>query len=222
MEVNNLLSIPIYEFQCDEKLSEEIYNQAVVSKFTSNKTNKISDREHYYNANLFEWFDKCIDQVSKIYFLNEISLPIISCWINKTSKLEKHHSHQHPNSILSGIFYLTTHSKAETVFYYKNPYYEMGANTLIRASKHLEKDLVDRHTTIMGKVAPEKGKLILFPSSLIHGTRPNTDSHARYSISFNTFFSGKIHDRQLQHHEESVSSDIILQPVTVRQQYEPQ
>lgn len=217
MQVNNLLSIPIYEFQCNDQLTEEIYNQAVLSKFTDNMSNKISDREHYYNAKLFDWFDQCIDQVSKIYFLNEISLPIISCWINKSSKLEKHHTHHHPNSILSGIFYLTTHDKAETVFYYKNPYVEMGATSLILASKDLEKNLVDRPSTIMGKVAPEKGKLILFPSSITHGTRPNPDLHARYTISFNTFFSGKIHDKD---HGVALTTDIILQPITVRHQVE--
>jgi uncharacterized protein (TIGR02466 family) len=219
MKINNLLSIPIYEFQCDEKLTEEIYNQSVLSKFTDNISNKISDREHCYNAKLFEWFDQCIDQVSKLYFVDEISLPIITCWVNKSSKLEKHHVHNHPNSVLSGIFYLTTHDKAETVFYYKNPYFEMGENNIILASKDLGKDFTDRSTTIIGKVAPLKGKLILFPSSLVHGTRPNTDSHARYTISFNTFFSGKIHN---ENHGAALTTDIILQPVTVRHQVETQ
>jgi len=217
MKINNILSIPIYEFQCDENLTEEIYNQSILAKFTDNISNKISDREHYYNSKLFEWFDQCIDQVSKIYFLDEISLPIVTCWINKSSKLEKHHVHHHPNSILSGIFYLTTHTKAETLFYYKNPYFEMGATNLILASKDLEKNFSERSTTILGKVAPEKGKLILFPSSIVHGTKPNTDSHARYTISFNTIFSGKVHD---ENHGAALTTDIMLQPVTVRQQGE--
>jgi uncharacterized protein (TIGR02466 family) len=219
MIVNNLLPIPIYEFQCDDQLTEEIYNQSILSKFTDNMSNKISDSAHFYNARLFDWFDQCIDQVKQIYFIDEISLPIITCWVNKSSKLERHHTHHHPNSILSGIFYLTTHDKAETVFYYKNPYFEIGATNLILASKDQEKDLVDRPTTIIGKIAPNKGKLILFPSSIVHGTRPNTDSQARYTLSFNTFFSGKIHDKT---HGLAITTDIILQPVTVRQQFETQ
>jgi len=214
MIINNLLSVPIYEFQCNDQLTEEIYNQAILSKFTDNFLNKISDT-HFYDSKLFEWFDQCIDQVCKIYFLNEISLPIVTCWVNKSSKLEKHHTHHHPNSVLSGIFYLTTHVKSETVFYYNNPYFEMGATSLVHASKDRTKGLSERPTTIVGKITPSKGKLILFPSSLVHGTRPNTDSHIRYTISFNTFFSGKIHDDT-----KYVTTNIILQPTTVQQQFE--
>ena len=123
MIINNLLSIPIYEFQCDESLSEEIYNQVLVSSvFNKNINNKVADQDYFYNEKLFDWFDQCIDQIREIYFQSGVSLPITSCWANKSSKLEKHHTHKHGNSIISGIFYLTSHEKAETMFYYKNPF----------------------------------------------------------------------------------------------------
>ena len=213
MIVNNLLPIPIYEFQLEnENLIEETYDQAISLDFSDNMLNKISDHSFFYHESMFEWFDQCIDQVKKIYFIDEVSLPIISSWVNKSSKLERHHIHRHPNSILSGIFYLTTHEKAETVFYYENPYFEMGKTDLFTASKYLKNALAENPFTITGKVAPKKGKLILFPSSMVHGTRPNTDSYGRYTISFNTFFSGKIHDSAVGN-----PSNIVLNPTTVRQ-----
>jgi uncharacterized protein (TIGR02466 family) len=216
MNIVNLLSIPIYEFYCDELLTEEIYNHAVSSVFVKNTDNKIADRDRFYHEKLFEWFDQCVDQVSKIYYKDEISLPIVSCWVNKSSKLEKHHIHLHSNAVISGIFYLTTHEKAETMFYYKNPFFEIGKTDLLRASKDIEKDLADHPTTLTGKVRPEKGKLILFPSSLIHGTRPNLDSYARYTVAFNTFFSGTIYQKE---NKESLTTDITLHPVTVKQYF---
>jgi uncharacterized protein (TIGR02466 family) len=217
MIINNLLSIPVYEFWCEESLTEEIYNQSISSVFFKNISNKISDRDHFYNKKLFDWFDQCTDQVCKIYFKDSISLPITSCWVNKSSKLENHHTHQHPNSVISGIFYLTTHDKAETVFFYKNPFFELGNTDLLRTCKNIEMMLVDRSTTITGKIKPEKGKLILFPSSLVHGTRPNFDLYPRYTVSFNTFFSGKITE---QAEETNLTTAITLHPVTVRQLFE--
>lgn len=212
MIINNLLSIPIYEFRCNEQLTEEIFNQAITSKFTDNLSNKILEHDHFYHDELFDWFDQCIEQIKKIYFLDEISLPIVSSWINKSSKLERHHTHRHFSSIISGIFYLTSHDKAETVFYYENPYFKMGKTDIFLASKYLKKSLEEQPFTITGKIKPEKGKLILFPSSMRHGTRPNIDSYDRYSISFNTFFSGTLQDKEIGR-----SSDIILNPLTVRQ-----
>jgi uncharacterized protein (TIGR02466 family) len=185
--------------------------------FIKNIVNKIADREHFYNEKLFDWFDQCIDQVCKIYFQNEISLPITSCWVNKSSKLEKHHTHQHSNAVISGIFYLTTHEKAETIFYYKNPFFELGITDVLHAAKNIDIKFEDHPTTIIGKIKPEKGKLILFPSSLVHGTRPNLDSYPRYTVAFNTFFSGKIYQEE---GGTQLSTDITLHPSTVRQYFE--
>lgn len=217
MIINNLLSVPYYEFQCEEILTEEIYNQVLSSSvFVKNTTNRIADRDYFYNDKLFDWFDQCVDQVCKIYFQPGVSLPITSCWANKSSKLEKHHTHQHSNSVISGIFYLTTHNKAETVFYYKNPFSELGNTDLLRTCKNIDMKFEDHPTTLIGKIKPEKGKLILFPSSLVHGTRPNLDPYPRYTVAFNTFFSGKI-----THKEEgaSLTTDITLHPLTVRQYF---
>jgi uncharacterized protein (TIGR02466 family) len=217
MIINHLLSVPFYEFRCDESLTDKIYNQALSSVFVKNIDNEIADRDHFYNKNLFDWFDQCIDQVCKIYFNDAISLPIVACWVNKSSKLEKHHTHLHSNSVISGIFYLTTHDKAETMFYYKNPFFELGKTDLLRTVKNIGLELFDHPTTITGKIRPEKGKLILFPSSLVHGTRPNFDPYPRYTVSFNTFFSGKIAQKK---ERTNLTTDITLHPDTVRQYFE--
>jgi hypothetical protein len=50
--------------------------------------------------------------------------------------------------------------------------------------------------TINQKYVPQKGKLLLFPSELQHGVTAIIDNSARYTISFNTFFSGPISDTQ--------------------------
>ena len=210
--INNLLSIPIYEFQCqDELLIAKIIDQVLASNFTKSQLNFLAAQDYYFDEKLFDWFDQCIAQVNKLYFKDGLSLPITTCWINKSSRTERHHIHTHQNSILSGILYLTSHKKAETVFYYKNPYFEMGNNEILRGSDILP--LERSPSVITGKINPVKGKLIIFPSSLTHQTAPNIDPDIRYTIGFNTFFSGIIRKKT------DVTTDLDLRPVSVRERF---
>jgi uncharacterized protein (TIGR02466 family) len=193
MIINNLLSVPIYEFQCDESLINEISLLAIEDIYRKNQNNTIT-HDNFYHEKLFDWLDECTEKVKKIYFLDSIKLEITNCWFNKSKKLEYHHYHRHPNSIVSGILYLTTHDSGETVFYHTNPWREIGSNYMASIA-NLESSAVNLHTdfaSLTEKIKPVKGKLILFPSSMTHGTRPNTDLIDRYSLSFNTYFSGEV------------------------------
>jgi hypothetical protein len=215
MKINNLISIPIYEFQCDISLTDEVCDEIENYDFTKNTKNSWAFTDMFYHEKLFEWFDQCLDQLSKKYFLDDVSLPIVSCWINRTKRNEYHHSHWHTNSIIAGVFYLTTHDSGKTVFYYEDPFHKLGNDRPFLASKNQNKTLYENPTTIIGKVKPEKGKLILFPSNLHHGTESNMDLNPRYSISFDTFFSGLIKDSRVDSY--SKGTEIILNPTTVAQ-----
>lgn len=215
MKINNLISIPIYEFQCDDALTDDVYNEIDNCKFEKNTKNYWAFGEMFYHEKLFEWFDQCLDQVSKKYFLDSISLPIVSSWVNRNKKNEYHHFHWHTNSIVVGIFYLTTHDSGETVFYYEDPFHSLGDQRPFLASKNQNKQINENPTTLVGKVKPEKGKLILFPSNLHHKTSPNMDSNPRYTISFDTFFSGLVKDSRMQSYFKG--TEITLNPTTVAQ-----
>jgi len=190
MIINNLLPVPFYEFQCNENLIDKIYNQAEKEDFHLNTNNKIT-KNNFYHEELFKWLDECFEQVRKIYYIDSITLKIVNCWVNKSKKLEYHHVHNHPNTIVSGILYLTTHSSGETVFYHPNPWKSIGNDhtmQIIESDKMLHKD----PNTLTSMITPVKGKLILFPSSIIHGTRPNKDPHTRYTLGINAYPSGSL------------------------------
>ena len=44
------------------------------------------------------------------------------------------------------------------------------------------------------RVTPVKGRLLIFPSGLMHGTDRSNDNEPRYSMSFNTFIQGELGD----------------------------
>jgi hypothetical protein len=93
----------------------------------------------------------------------------------------------HPNSFMSGILYLSEdHSGGLTEF--------MTDNLWWNNFKWLMFGNNPNARTINQKYAPQKGKLLLFPSELQHGVTAVIDNSTRYTISFNTFFSGPISD----------------------------
>ena len=47
---------------------------------------------------------------------------------------------------------------------------------------------------VIHKEPTKSGHLLIFPSHLIHSVDENLSEHSRYSVSFNSFFSGQVGD----------------------------
>lgn len=184
MNKKQLFNFPYYEFFNNSIDTNELISQAKNTLIkTPNIFNEIykdpSGNRAFYNKELLVWIQSCIDTVSKNEFDN-MELVVTDCWFNSTSRYQKHHEHFHPNSILSGIFYLTD-SDVGTCFSSSNPWTEWLSPVFSF------NPTLNTQTTI---VSAEKGKLIIFPSNILHFTKPNTSNNIRYSIAFNTFFNG--------------------------------
>ena len=191
MNIISPISIPFYEFTADEELTNDVLEDVKKLKFNvPNEGNKTSyGNEFYYHAKLFDFFDKCLLELKTILKLEEkLDLTIVSCWANKSSKLEYHHYHLHPNSIVSAVFYLTTHESGNTVFAIPDPWYNI--NSFMACSKNTGESYGETLPQLTGKNKPVKGKLVLFPSHVKHKVLPLTSNENRYTISFNTYISG--------------------------------
>lgn len=196
MNTLNVISIPFYEFSADEDLTNNVLEDVKKLKFdvpnTGNKTSYGND--FYYHAKLFDFFDDCLLELkNKLKIQKNIELPIVSCWANKNSKLQYHHYHFHPNSIISGIFYLTTHESGNTVFAMPDPWYNNLSDPkmpLMPLSTNTGESYGELFPQLSGKNKPISGKLILFPSHIKHKVLPLTSNEDRYTIAFNTFISG--------------------------------
>lgn len=176
-----------YEYKAPQNLAEEVLQEIKKLHFSNNVYNLVGDSKKnlgYYNLNLFNFIDICLLDIKSKLFSEEINLNIISCWANKTTKGQKHHRHSHINSIMSGIFYLTSHPTGETVFYQPNPWFYLERMQIFRFSKDVS--LLD----LKQEVKPQKGNLVIFPSQVEHSVNENKDEEDRYTIAFNVFFSG--------------------------------
>ena len=186
MNIINFLPLSVYEFTGAEALIDRIASTVADLPTKKNSINMISESDLFYDAELHDWFNSCIEEAKEnLYIPKEVKLEITSCWANKTKKLQQHHRHVHSNSFMSGILYLSEdHSGGLTEFITDNLWWnnfewlKFGNGPNIR--------------TINQKYIPQKGKLLLFPSGLMHGVTTVMDKSARYTMSFNTFFSGPI------------------------------
>ena len=104
-------------------------------------------------------------------------LEITQSWINVSAKNGQHKQHRHPNSVVSGVFYLYLESEMPQITF-ANPnknHYQFEANVITD-------QCADEFT-----LNCESGDLVLFPSSVDHYVPQNKISKERISLSFNTF-----------------------------------
>lgn len=180
-----LFSVNLFEFKCEDQLTEKILEKVKQLEFQPNSSNYTSKTDLFYDKEMFSWLNTCVDEVRKNIGLdNKINLDITACWANKANRMQAHHLHSHSNSVLSGVFYLSSHDSAATVF--KMPNYCLS---------HFS----DWNFTVpvperTAKIYPKKSTLIIFPSYIKHSVVTLNKNEERYTISFNTFFSGEIND----------------------------
>ncbi len=186
MELITPFNLNFYKFTCQDALTDRILSKVIPLDFTKNESNSTTLMDNFFDEELVSWFEKCIDEAkTDIGFNENIKLPITICWANKTSKLQAHHEHAHPNSFLSGIFYLTSHTDAPTTFVYPSYWFNQYPGIdFFNSKKH----------RYVHQILPVKSTLILFPSHIRHGVVGHKNPEVRYTISFNTFLSGKICD----------------------------
>jgi len=127
---------------------------------------------HSHIAKFFYDFYK-IDKKVKMY--------ITQSWINFTEKYEYHHSHNHPNSVLSGVFYFLG-DDIKIKFHNDSDLFK-GLHLPI--SNYI-KDNSDVYTLNL-----KPGQLVLFPSHITHSV-PKFEGTLRVSLAFNTFIKGDI------------------------------
>ena len=103
-------------------------------------------------------------------------LQISSSWVNILNKSEEIEMHSHPNSYISGVYYLTEGSSIS----FKSP---LNEKWLFREDFTLFEDKGF-------KIKPQQNFLLLFPSFLQHKVVP-CNSNGRISIAFNIIPKGE-------------------------------
>jgi uncharacterized protein (TIGR02466 family) len=101
-------------------------------------------------------------------------------WVNFLDKGGRQAMHNHANSFVSGVVYLTpTHPSAQTVFM-KSP----GGTDFLFRNDHAHTTPGEYNADKWISPAPQPGDLVLFPSYVLHAVPPNQGPR-RITLSFN-------------------------------------
>ena len=187
MEIENLFPTAVGQLQKESCFSakEKIFLQEL--KYIPNKSNQVSENNYLLDApelsNLRQWIQEAVEEYFvKVYCPeSEVSLRITQSWCNTTSKGESHHEHTHPNSFVSGVFYIQTNAD-DRIQFFKSTYRMLEVQT---------KDY-NAWNSQTWWLPVEEGALLLFPSSLQHSVPPVEGEKDRISLSFNTFPVGDL------------------------------
>jgi len=112
--------------------------------------------------------------------LDPADLAVTGCWANVNPPGLSHNAHNHPNNLLSGVYYVATGKGADSI-----TFLDPRPQVLQVLPRFLEQNQLN--ATELSLPAPE-GRLLLFPGWAVHAVPTNRSNRERVSISFNLMF----------------------------------
>ena len=101
--------------------------------------------------------------------------------MNNNRKGDYNKSHIHPDSHLSGVFWIKCPPDSGHLTF-QSPHYFSQYNEVTSYTKEFRDETISHPTY---NVFSEEGRMIIFPSSLYHHVEPNKSDEDRISVSFN-------------------------------------
>ena len=134
-------------------------------------------------TNLRSWIEDCVADYFKATAnpKHDVSLRITQSWVNYSEQGQYHHKHVHPNSLVSGVFYINTNDN-DRIYFYRSGFQQIKFPT----------DDWNQWNSESWWFEAMEGRLVLFPSSLEHMVPTVEGEKTRVSLSFNTFPVGTV------------------------------
>ncbi len=185
----DLFPTPLYINNIDAPLINQQKNYLLNLPKILNTGNLRSESGYIFEHSLFAELKKTINKhikeyVNIVYPNSNIDVYITQSWANYTEPNQYHHKHSHPNSFISGVFYVNAIKNEDMIMFYKDLPFTYQIN-------HNQPNNYNSGNVF---VLVETGDLILFPSNFTHNVPPTTSKETRISISFNTFIRGNLGD----------------------------
>ena len=140
------------------------------------KNSELKDINIFCTNALQTFFNKIYNPISNV------EIYITQSWLNWTYNNEYHHTHSHPNSLISGVLYINAEKEYDNITFGIQNHKTIDMFT---------KEYNDYNTNeIDFKVGT--GELLLFPSSLQHRVSTKKTDTQRISLAFNSFVKGEL------------------------------
>jgi uncharacterized protein (TIGR02466 family) len=188
--INGIFPTPIYISKLDRELTplELKFVDKNKKDFYKNDGNITSNNNYILNEKPFINIKKELDLRVQDYFdkvispANNITPYITQSWLNYTETNQYHHKHAHPNSLVSGVFYINCHEEHDKIKFFNDIY------------KTIRLEIKDWNlwNSETWWFSVKTGDIILFPSSLTHMVETKQGDNTRISLAFNVFIKGTV------------------------------
>jgi uncharacterized protein (TIGR02466 family) len=188
--INGIFPTPIYMSKLDRKLTplELKFVEKNKKESQKNEGNITSNNNYILNEKPFLNIKKELNLIIQDYFdkiispTNNIKPYITQSWLNYTEKNQFHHKHAHPNSLVSGVFYINCHEKFDKIKFFNENYKTIRLETKNWNLWNSESWWFQVKT----------GDVIMFPSFLNHMVETKEGENNRISLAFNVFIKGTV------------------------------
>ena len=187
MNLHGLFAQPVGFFDLGRELSDEEKFFLMELEQRPNMGNRTSANNFVLRDKLMTslrgWMENCVAEYFKATTnpKHDVTLRLTQSWVNYSEPGQYHHKHAHPNSFVSGVFYIQTNPN-DKIFFYRDGYQQIKFPPAEWNSWNSESWWFEAIT----------GRLILFPSSLTHMVPTVEGEDVRVSLSFNTFPAGTV------------------------------
>ena len=174
-------AVGLFKFERSLNKKELSKINLILKSLIKNTENSISQDKFVLDdpdfSELTEFINISIKKYLEEVYCEQTELRITESWLNKTKNGESHHYHCHPNSYISGVFYIKTTDEDKIMFHnldHRINYYQ---------------PIINKWNEVNSQswwIPTPQNSLILFRSDLYHSV-PKTLTDERISLSFNTF-----------------------------------
>tara|TARA_R110000803_G_scaffold78047_1_gene143041 strand:- start:41 stop:649 length:609 start_codon:yes stop_codon:yes gene_type:complete len=188
MNILPLFSVPLYHNETNESFTDEINSVTSLNK-TPAAYNKVSQDNDILLRNEFA---KCkhvceyhLNQYVRNTFNCSQEFYIINSWAAQSAPGERHGSHFHPNSIVSGVLYLQCEKDAGDIIFRHKSSLRKDFNF---AYTYQDYNIFNSDTW---KYTVNTGDILIFPGWVEHSVEENKSSKDRIVLGFNAFVRGE-------------------------------
>lgn len=190
--MNNIFNIfptPIFKDKISRSLSLEEKQLVDTIEKKNNVGNSTSVDQYVLNNPTFQFLKLSIEEKLKQYFYKiydpekNVQIYISQSWLSFTMPGEHHHKHRHPNSFISGVFYINADKEKDKIYFYDR----LNREILVRPKNFNIWNSNSWYFPV------DTGDIVLFPSNLEHmveSVELSPDRNIRISLAFNTFVKG--------------------------------
>lgn len=190
--IHNLFPVPVYVSKL--KISETIKKSLMRENYQPLASNDgfITNDKYILNNKIYADLKKDIDFHAKIY-INESFAPqqqtefyMTTSWGVKHDINNYCNSHNHANSIVSGILYIKCDENSGKLNFLNLQ------NNLGSTQYQIDATNWNQYNCKSWSIIPEIENIILFPSNMYHSVDVNISKEHRYCVAFNYFVKGKL------------------------------